>query len=444
MIALRDYQASFVNDALNAYRKGATSICGVLPCGAGKTVIAAKLAQNVISATGKNVLFLVHRRELVKQTADSFRRLGVDMQKARVCMVQTLCRKPRAVSNLGLIITDEGHHAKAQSYEKIYRDHKNVRKIMLTATPQRLDGKGLGDVCDCMVQGVDAEWLINHGYLSNYKYFAPNLIDASTLKKSRGEYTVKSIDKAFEDARIYGNVVRYYRQLAGGKQAILYAASIAQSKKNCKKFLDENVSAAHIDGNTPKAERDEIIKKFRDRKIQVLCNVDIVGEGFDVPDCEAVILLRPTVSLALHIQQSMRCMRYEEGKTAIIIDHVNNRDRHGLPDDKREWTLDGMQSKRRDEKLTRERICPSCFLIIPYDTSIETCPHCGFTFPKRKAKELKTDESVELVEVSRKIKIGLGLKPEECTNVEELKAVARERGYKSGWVYFQQKARGWI
>ena len=135
-------------------------------------------------------------------------------------------------------------------------------------------------------------------------------------------------------------MVKHYKKLSDGKQAICYCSNIKQSIKMAAEFNQAGIVAKHIDGETPKAEREAAIEYFRQGKIMVLCNVDLISEGFDVPDCNTAILLRPTQSYGLFIQQSMRCMRYKEGKIAVIIDHVGNVGRFGTPDMEREWTLD--------------------------------------------------------------------------------------------------------
>src|SRR5699024_5230039 len=149
-------------------------------------------------------------------------------------------------------------------------------------------------------------------------------------------------------------------ELASGKQAIVYSHSVEASKQVADEFNAEGYSAAHIDGNTPKQDRNDVINKFRTGEIKIITNVDLIGEGFDVPDCSTVIMLRPTQSLSLFIQQSMRGMRYRPGKTSIIIDHVDNVRRHGLPDDDRKWSLKGIK-KEDSEKEVPIKECENCF-----------------------------------------------------------------------------------
>lgn len=442
-MTLRNYQKTFVNDVLNAYHRGSKAVCGVLPCGAGKTVVAAKLAE-LAGRTSKDTLFLVHRRELVEQTLKKMQSAGLDMDRVQVEMVQTLRRDPQRVKP-DLIITDEGHHSLAKSYYRIYASHPHALRLSLTATPIRLGGRGLGDIHDTLVEGVSARWLIQHGYLADYDYYAPRLVETTELHTRAGEYVAAEVNELMDRPVIYGDALQHYLRIASGKQAILYAASINLSKLAAETFSNAGIPAAHIDGKTPSSKRDSIISAFRTGGIQVLCNVDIVGEGFDAPDCEAVIMLRPTASLALHIQQSMRCMRPKNGKRAIIIDHVNNVMRHGLPDDKREWRLDTEPKKtrkRKEKEPSLIRTCPECFRVCARVN--RDCPYCGHTFAVE--KQLVVDEAAKLEKIARK---GFKVKyikntPDECNNMYELQQYAKSRGYKPGWAYYQAKARGFL
>ena len=208
--------------------------------------------------------------------------------------------------------------------------------------------------------------------------------------------------------------------------------------------LSLQVSLRLILMETPKEERDKIISDFRNGAIKILCNVDLISEGFDVPDCECVILLRPTKSLTLYIQQSMRCMRYKKNKRAVIIDHVGNYARFGMPDADREWTLESRKKsgeKREIENKLFAAQCPECFYTFePSKFGRPVCPACGYVFPK-KERSLDTEEA-ELQKIT-----GFVLdydSPEQCCNMQELNAYAKKMGYKKGWAYFQGKQRGFI
>lgn len=439
MFKLHDYQRTLVNKARQAYADGFKAPCIVAPCGAGKSVMISEIAR-MTTDKGNRVLFLVHRRELIDQIENTFRLNEVNMDLVQFGMVQTVVRRLDKTPKPSLIITDENHHALAASYQKIYDYFSDVPLLGFTATPIRLNGSGLGDVNDILIEEVDAEWLIANGFLAPYKYYSAKLIDREHLKLNNlKEFSNSSVDKELKNV-IFGDVVSNYRKYADGEQAIAYCHSIEFSKKVEQIFVDEGIPAAHIDAKTPKDIRADIIAKFRSKEIRVLCNVDLIGEGFDVPDCSTVIMLRPTQSLSLFIQQSMRGMRFKEGKTSIIIDHVANFLQHGLPDTKHHWGLEGKKSKGMKLEVPIKE-CPSCFAV--YTSSETVCPECGHEpeVVERKEKEIV---EVELKEINKDdVKITLDFRePSDCKNMSELYQLARNRGYKPGWAYHQGKILG--
>lgn len=327
-----------------------------------------------------------------------------------------------------LIITDEAHHAAAASYRRIYDAFPDALRIGFTATPARLAG-GLDGVFDSMVEGVSTEWLIENHYLAPYKYYSVKLVDTSKLHRRAGEYVQSEVDALMANRAIYGDVLSSWRRFASGKKTIVYCASVNSSKAAAEEFNADGIAAAHLDGSTSKAEREQTIKDFRDGKITVLTNVELFGEGFDVPDCECVVLLRPTLSLTVHIQQSMRSMRFKEGKTAIIIDHVGNVFRHGFPDDIREWTL-AAKEKKQQERTSFVRQCGYCFATFPASRGI--CPYCGAEL-KAGREELKHKEA-EMQELTRDMfKSAEYNDYKKCGSFDELKAFGKARGYKFAW-----------
>ena len=293
MKTLRPYQSDIVDRVRNAYLHGYKAPCVVLPCGGGKSVIVAEIAKRT-TAKQNHVLFLVHRKELVDQIRNTFDFWGVDMGNADIMMVQTASRRIERLQKPSLIITDENHHSRAATYRKIYDAFLNAHRLGVTATPVRLDGSGLGDVNDILVEGVSTKWLIEHHYLAPYDYYAPSIADLTDLKIQHGDYETKSVEKALLRTAVFGDAIKHYRQLADGKQAICYCVSVNHSYAMAEEFKANGIAAEHIDGTTPKEQRDRIIERYRRGEITILCNVDLISEGFDVPDCECAILLRPT------------------------------------------------------------------------------------------------------------------------------------------------------
>lgn len=440
MNQLRPYQSDLVEQLRQSWREGFKAPCIVLPCGGGKSCILAEIARRT-TLNGKRVLFLVHRRELVEQIVATFVKWGVDMRFCEVMMVQTAARRLGKISPPKLIMTDENHHSPAASYKKIYEKFPDTLRVGVTATPTRLNGSGLADVNDKLLIGVSAKWLIENNCLAPYDYYAPDVADLTGVKTKMGEYVTSDIEKAMIKKAVFGDVIAYYKRLAAGRKSICYCASIKHSMAMAEEFSAAEIAAAHIDGETPAEERARIIAAFRAGDIRILCNVDLISEGFDVPDCECAILLRPTQSLTLYIQQSMRCMRYREGKRAVIIDHVGNYARFGLPDDDREWSLEGKPKKRREQQENiKAKMCPECFLTFsPPETGELICPHCGYIFPQKERREIE-QTSGELHKIEGfKIKYD---RPEDCKSYVELLEYAKRHGYKRGWAYHMAVKRG--
>ena len=202
--------------------------------------------------------------------------------------------------------------------------------------------------------------------------------------------------KLMQSKEIYGETVKQWQRLAKDKKTIIYCASVEASEETAEQFRQAGYSAYSLSGSTPEELRTSIMQDFRDSKIMILTNCDLFGEGLDVPDCECTVLLRPTQSLTLYIQQSMRSMRYMPGKTAIIIDHVGNCYLHGLPDDDRSWTLESMKKQANTVKI---RECKECYAVYP--PSLSKCPYCGHETVRKIQRKEKEVVGIDLVELKR-------------------------------------------
>lgn len=428
---LRDYQQDLIDSVHNAWAEGYRRPCIVLPCGGGKSIITADMAKRT-TERGKNVLFLVHRQELCEQISNTFTEYGVNMDCCHIGMVQTVTRRLDKIQRPALIITDENHHCLANSYKRIY-EHFNTYCVGVTATPVRLNGGGLGDINDKLIIGISAKELIRRKCLAPYDYYAPPVADLSGIKSRGGDYAAEDIEAALDKPHIYGDVIKNYKQLADGVKAVCYCATVKHSRDMAEAFRAAGIPAEHIDGNTPKTQRADIIRGFREGSIKILCNVDLISEGFDVPDCGASILLRPTKSLTLYIQQAMRCMRYQPGKKAIIIDHVGNVHRHGLPDSDREWTLDPKPpSKKKNTVSVRQ--CTECFYT---HAPAPVCPNCGHVYEVKQQATPKEIREAKLQQI-----VSAYTAPAECKTIQELYAYAKMKGFKPGWAYHQCVQRG--
>ncbi len=413
------YQQEIIDKTRQALIKY-KSPCVVLGCGGGKSVICGTISR---LATDKNnlVLFMVHRIELVDQIIDTFIKCGVNMELCDVKMVQSAHKLTR---DYKLIITDEAHHAPAGSYMKVYERYPEAKRVNVTATPCRTDGRGLGETCDVLIETVTVDWLIENKYLAPFKYYGINLLTTKP-KKVRGEY--EDLTEQLNKPKIYGDIFKYYKTES---KTICYCSSLDHSRQTCEEFNQRLIPAAHIDGTTPKDERKAIIQAFRTGEIKVLCNFSLLGEGFDVPDCDTVMILRKTSSLNLFIQMSMRSMRYRPNKTAYIYDFCGNCFEHGLPNDEREWSLDPtVRVKKNDdsEEGVMVRTCTECFRV--YNGKIgRFCPYCDHDNGKTKA-EIKADKEAELIEIKKLQKKQV----QKAVTYEDLLKIERERGYKHGW-----------
>ena len=388
------------------------------------------------ASKGRVVYLLCHRAELVKQISATLARFGcqhqiiapapiirqaqVEQFKAHgrtfvhqtarvfVASVQTLVKRLDAYPAPDLIVIDEAHHLTTDStWGRIVEHFPRARLLPVTATPIRLDGRGLGigagGVADDLVMGPAMSDLIEGGFLSPYRIYAPpNALDLKGVRTRAGDYAKDQLSAAVDKPAITGDSVEHYQRLARGKRAVVFCVSVAHAQHVAAEFQSAGIPSEFLDGTLDALERDRIIKRFEAGETLVLSSCDIVSEGFDLPAIEVAILLRPTQSLALYLQQVGRALRTFPGKReAIILDHVGAVMTHGLPDEDREWSLDGVKKGKRrkddaDDEPGIDRIstCPKCFTI---HLPAPACPTCGHTYPERARKiEQHDGELVEL------------------------------------------------
>ena len=443
---LRRYQELAVSDLRLAMRLVQSALL-VMPTGAGKTVVFTEIAQ-LAKANGKKVLILVHRRELVTQASAKLKKLGVkhgtisagskpSQHWVQVASVQTLVRRLNSYNwKPDLIIVDEAHHAVAGSWERCLAHYKDAKVIGVTATPSRLDGRGLASHFSTLVQGPSVAKLVESGFLSPHRVFAPPVVaELSNVKTRAGDYAKDQLSDAMDRPTITGDAISHYRRLADGLPAIAFCCSIAHATSVCASFKEAGYRSKLVTGNMPIEERDEAISGLADGRTQVLCSVDVVSEGTDVPAVSCAILLRPTMSEALYLQQVGRILRPQPGKIAIVLDHVGSTVRHGFIDDIRDWSLDSKpKRKRADEPAPSVRQCPQCFAAFKPQP---VCPCCGFEFPVKPKRQL-TQREGELREMRRQDAIERREKRKEqgrARTLPELLALAKKKGYKPGWAF---------
>lgn len=456
MFELRDYQQETISNIYHELKSGKRSLVVQQPPRTGKTVIMAEIARRTTEKHNR-VLFIVHRKEIVEQVKSTFKQQGVDMDLCVVGMVQTVTRRVDKLSPPDLILIDEAHHVLAETYMRIVNKFQKAIKLMFTATPYRLNGQGFEDVAEGLIEGKQVQWLIDHKRLSKVDYFAPKAINEKMLKTQHGDFSNKSISDAIQP-KIYGNAVKQYKKLANGTNAIAYCHNIDSAKRLADEFNRAGIKAVEVDGATDDALREQIIADFKNGKIKVLTNVELFTEGLDLPGVDTVIQLRPTKSLSMFLQFSMRSMNYREGKTAIIIDHVGNVERFGLPTQDRHWSLKTKQKKKRSagEDVMPTVTCSECFGTF---FGGRVCPYCGAEI-EIETSSIEVDENAELTKVTaRKKERGIrlqkmmrnevaknvvGKSPGELKNMAELQEYAKLHDYKPGWVFYQAKKKGFI
>lgn len=458
MIELRDYQQNILDRMYQSFLAGHRRPLVQSSCGSGKTVIFTKLAE-LTQAKGNSVIVLVHRRELLKQTIDTFSFAGVDLDRISVHMAQTYSRHLSEHSKPDLIITDEAHMAAAKTWRRIYEHWPDAYMVGFSASPCRLDGKPLGNIFDDLIVGIDTAELIERGWLSSYRLFSVASADLKNIKQKGRDFDMEDAERALMKRAVYGNVIAHHQKLAKDLRTVIYCTTVEHSKKTAEAFREAGYPSEHIDGTFSEKQRDEIVERFRTGETQVLTNCDIVSTGFDLPAIGCCIMLRPTMSTALYIQQSGRALRPAEGKTAIILDHVGNAVRHGLPDDPRGWSLtDTVKPKPKfdEEGKLILRTCTECFAVYPNTES--ECPLCGEPYQTTR-EEIEQINSVQLVELKRKQeahyenwqdKKAETLESEsDCKTYAELIALGKKKGepnlkkYATKWSYQLGISRPW-
>lgn len=414
MIALRDYQDDLINRTRQAM-KSHSNVLMQAPTGAGKTALTVFMMATA-AKRGKRSMFLVHQSELLQQTSEALWQQKLEhgmiapgkresKLPVQVASVQTLVRRLDRYQEPDLIVTDEAHRAAALTYQKIIDAYPNARVIGLTATPQRTDGKGLSDLFSTIVEGPSIRQLIDAGYLSDYELIAPPMgVDLSSVKTKMGDYDKKGLEEAVDKPTITGDAVAQYKKHASGKRCVVMCASIKHAEHVCAQYKASGIEAAQIDGSLSNGERKKVLDRFRSGELRVICNCALLIEGVDIPSIEAIQWLRPTQSLIIWMQGNGRGLRPAPGKSRLIImDHVGNWSRHGLPDEDREWSLEGRKKKRKkkdedDEPDVNVTQCLSCFHV--FNSGPDACPSCGEPLPKKPRAELEVVEGdLEKVDV---------------------------------------------
>ena len=445
MITLREDQEE-ARTGLRVALRDNQSVLLFAPTGFGKTVLSSALIRLIMDAK-KKVIFGVHRDALIKQTANTFDQFGLPYSYIAAGYHHNIYRDvniasiPTLQNRLGkypadYLFIDEAHLSASSGWSKTVEHYKQAgtKIIGMTGSPERLDGKPLGAIWDTMVLGPSTRWLIENGFLSRYRAFAPAGVDLTGVRSRGGDYVTSDVDEIMAGKAVLAGAVRHWRKYAQGLRTIAFAPSIKRSEQLAAEFRANGINAVSLDGGTDKADRVRAFQDFADRKVDVLVNVRLFTEGFDLSAqvgqdvvIECVLDYAPTQSLALHLQKHGRGLR-RDAKPHVLLDLVGGFARLGLPDDEREWSLDG-KAKQARASVSEEsaRVCPSCFAA---HEPRPVCPECGHVYEvkPRVVEEVEGDLEEIDIEAVRKKRV---LEQARAETLDDLVKLATARGYKS-------------
>ncbi len=408
-MSLRPYQTKDARAIRAAHRK-ARRVLYVLPTGGGKTVVAVAVIMAALRAR-QRVLFLAHRRELINQAAARLIEAGIPADKIGVTMaddsrhdlaapiqvasIDTIRRRSvRPAADL--VIIDEAHRAPADSYRAVVDAYPAALLLGLTATPWRMDGKGLRGCFDVLVAGPTAEALIADGHLARPRIWTvpkeerPDLEGVHSLG---GDYKIGELSERVGRRKLVGSIVDHWFKHAEWQRTVVFAVDVAHSLRITKAFNEAEVPAEHLDGTTPKEERDAILARLKSRETWVVCGVGVLTEGWDAPWVKCAVLARPTRSRTLHMQMCGRILRPWEGVTPVLLDHSGNALVHGPPQMVRPLSLDA--DREKGDAPCKE--CPECYAVAM--ASDVKCGECGYEWPAVEAGAGVEEVDGELVEM---------------------------------------------
>lgn len=452
VIELRPYQQKALADVELGWSGRWGRQVLVSPTGSGKTVMFSWLAR-AESQAGRRVVILAHRAEILDQISESLTRFGVEHGEIRaglgmdvtrrvlVGSIQTVVRRFDRVPTPDLVIIDECHHATSGGYAAVFARWPEARYLGVTATPERLDGRGLREYFGRMILGPTTADLIAAGALKRPRVFAPPVsVDVAGIKRMGGDFERSELAQRMQQGSLVGDTVEHYRRHAAGRPAIGFGVSLAHAEHLAKTFWAGGFPSEVIHGGQSREQRQAAKARLASGETQVLMSCDLVSEGFDLPSVACAILCRPTASLGLYLQQVGRALRPSPGyEDAIILDHAGNTTRHGMPTEDRKWSLDGDAGAKRPRAVTVEtRQCGKCFAVY----CGQTCPECG-SVRESAMREIDIIEG-ELQEVqfldSLK-KRDLKREVSQARTITDLLRIQTERGYKSGWAFAIHRSR---
>lgn len=429
---LRPYQEKAVNMIRQSFGRGNKRVLLHLATGAGKTVVFSYILKS-LAEKGRRGIMVVRGRELVDQAAKRLDGAGVIMSgrdnisnNIQICSIDTLISRNH-FPDAHLIVIDEAHLATSPKYKEFLEHYPKAFILSVTATPYTK--AGLRHLADDVICPITMTELIEQGYLSPPRYYAPAKPDLSKVKiKSNGEFDENDLSREMSKALIVGRALDNWLEHGEDRQTILFAPTVAVSKLLASEFSSRGVAAVHIDADTPDKDRKEILRDYTDKKTRILCNVGILTTGVDLPETSCIVLYRPTRSLNLYIQQVGRGSRiFPNKKDFLVFDHGDCTAMHGFVTDNFAPVLDKKKSSIKMEAPVKT--CKICYAVV--HAAQATC-HCGNEFEVAK----KTGPSI----VDGKLK---EIKPYERWIVvgNSIKKKALNKGYKKGYVFYQMKEK---
>lgn len=394
---IRDYQRDSIRKLFEAR---SFNPLYVLPTGGGKTFVMTRYCRMMRSHNGDRILWMVHRKELVLQAKETLIRNGLDPavimsgyepeydKPVQVASVDTLVNRLDKVQAPNIIVIDEAHHAIASTYKKIFKHFPRAKRIGCTATPYRLDGSGLGEIFGIGIQGASVFDLVEQGFLIHPRTFRWDIPEGlKNVSMKRGDFDAVMVAKVMSERKILGDIVNHWIDKAYMQRTICFAATVEQSKSIVETFQKLKIPAEHLDGTTPKDQREAILSRLSTGETKIVSNVGILTEGFDCPACSAIILAMMTKSHAKWRQCIGRCMRPDESNRAVILDHCGNSFLHGDVMEEPDWTLEGIS--KSPTQGTGLKTCPFCFCCSR--NYAKFCIDCGkpFTIDGKKDREYK-------------------------------------------------------
>ena len=409
MISLRPYQQQGLDSIIEAFTAGEEGVFYTLPTGGGKTVVFSAFIKHYLKNECKFVV-VAHRQELLKQAHYNifkYTKIDAGIIKAsnsdkpnspiQLCMIQSL-RSRELPFEPDYIITDEAHLCKAGSYVDFYEKYPQAKKLYVSATPCRADGKGFGDLASVLIKGLSIGEMIENGYLSPSRVFTASNVASQLkgIKKQAGDYAINALADMMQSVELMGDIVKQYQKHAMGRKGVVFCVNVLHSIAVAKAFNDAGIVAEHLDGKMDSEHREAVLERLKTGETTIVTNCGILCEGWDEPSISYVGLARPTKSLALYIQQAGRGLRLFEGKeNCIILDHGNNTNEHGHIEECREWSLDGAtkvstyEETERGEKNRKPKECPNCGEWV--DKNALEC-NCGYEFQPVKTIDVEMEE----------------------------------------------------